>query len=236
MPGPEISCSIMSIADNLLSIQNQIHQAATSANRQPENVRLIAVSKTKPVSLIKEAITAGQLDFGENRVQELREKQELLPDVRWHMIGTLQRNKVKYIAPYIYLIHSVDSKKLLTEINKEAQKNDRIIDCLLQINISDEKVKSGMEEEEAKAILQSIGNYPNVRIKGFMGMAAFISDEVEISRQFRRLRLARESFQGISHPRIQLEELSMGMSGDFELAIAEGATMVRIGSAVFGSR
>ena len=226
----------MSIADNLSSIQHQISQAATSSKRQPDKVKLIAVSKTKPISLIEEAVAAGQEDFGENRVQELREKQPLLPHVRWHMIGTLQRNKVKYIAPFIYLIHSVDTERLLIEIDKQAKKNDRIIDCLLQINISEEEVKSGMEEEEARAILQSIDSYPHIRIKGLMGMAAFISDEVEISRQFRRLRLAMESFQSINHPRIQLQELSMGMSGDFELAIAEGATMVRIGSAVFGSR
>ena len=226
----------MRIVENLSSIHTQISKAAEAAGRQASSIKLIAVSKTKPMDLIKEAVAAGQKDFGENRVQELREKQPLLPEVNWHMIGTLQRNKVKYIAPFIYLIHSVDTERLLAEIDKQANKNDRIIDCLLQINISDEAVKSGMEEDEARTILQHLDKYPHVRIKGLMGMAAFISDEKEISRQFRRLKKASESFQDIEHPRIKLEELSMGMSGDFELAIAEGATMVRIGSAVFGSR
>lgn len=226
----------ISIEQNLHSIKAQIADAAIGAGRKPEEVKLIAVSKTKPMSLIREAFDTGHLDFGENRVQELRDKQPELPDAQWHLIGTLQRNKVKYIAPFIHLIHSVDSEKLLKEINKEGGKNERIIDCLLQMNISGEANKHGLEEAEVKSILQNIQNFPSVRIKGLMGMAEFTDDQEVVQSQFRRLRQARDRFQGLNNEQIQLEELSMGMSGDFPIAIAEGATMVRVGSAIFGGR
>ncbi|MEM6801550.1 MAG: YggS family pyridoxal phosphate-dependent enzyme [Bacteroidota bacterium] len=226
----------MQIADNLSTITQKIAEAAEAAGRDPQEVKLIAVSKTKPMSLIEEAYEAGQLDFGENRVQELREKHPALPEARWHMIGSLQRNKVKYIAPFIHLIHSVDSRRLLVEINKQAEKHTRNISCLLQLNISEEDTKSGMDEAEAKEILAEIDQFPFVKIEGLMGMAAFVSDEETIRNQFRRLRMAAVAFEKFSHDRIQMRELSMGMSGDFEIAIAEGATMVRVGSAVFGSR
>jgi len=227
----------MSVQAHLQQLRESIAQAARAAGRKPEEVRLVAVSKTKPVELIREAFEAGQLDFGENKVQELREKHPLLPpQIRWHAIGHLQRNKVKYIAPFVHLIHSVDSARLLQEIDKQAAKHQRIIDCLLQLNISGEASKSGMDEAGAQALLQRIDEWPYVRIKGLMGMAAFVQDEQIVRAQFRRLRLAAEQLRDISHPRIQLQELSMGMSGDYPLAIAEGATLLRIGSAVFGPR
>ena len=224
------------IVANLSQIQLSISEIAEKAGRKSDEVRLIAVSKTKPLSLIQEAVEAGQMDFGENRVQELREKHPQLPQLNWHMIGNLQRNKVKYIAPFIHLIHSVDSPRLLAEISKQGEKNERHINCLLQINISDEAVKSGMEEDEVQTLLEQIDNYPYIRIQGLMGMAAFTDDRDLIRSQFRRLKLASDRFASISHPRIEMKELSMGMSGDYDIAIEEGATMVRVGSAVFGRR
>ncbi len=224
------------IQENLNQILQSLRSEAQSSNRDPEEVQLIAVSKTKPVAALLEAMEAGQIDFGENRVQELVEKQEQIPTARWHMIGNLQRNKVKYIAPFIYLIHSVDSEKLLKEINKQGRKNDRVINCLLQINISNEEQKGGLTELEAEAILKKIETYPNVRILGLMGMAEFTSDEEVVEAEFRRLRQAADSFKNLAGPQIQMKELSMGMSGDYPIAIRNGATMVRIGSAIFGGR
>ncbi|WP_409286232.1 YggS family pyridoxal phosphate-dependent enzyme [Pontibacter sp. G13] len=226
----------MSISANLQQIRERIASAAQAAGRKPESVQLIAVSKTKPMEMIREAYEASQSVFGENKVQELREKHPALPDAKWHMIGTLQRNKVKYIAPFIDLIHSVDSPRLLAEISKQAAKHERVIDCLLQINISHEDSKSGMEPSEAREILIGLDEYPNVQIVGLMGMAEFSSDETLVRGQFANLRAAKEQLESIQHPRVALKELSMGMSGDFEWAIAEGSTMVRVGSSIFGQR
>ena len=226
----------MSIADHLKTIQGRIATAEAQAGRPEGSVRLIAVSKTKPMSLIQEAFAAGQLDFGENRPQELRDKQPTLPEARWHMIGNLQRNKVKYLMPYIALIHSVDSAKLLREIDKQAAKAEVIVDCLLQLNISEEDAKSGLDETRAKELLLQLDDYPHVHIRGLMGMASFSDDEKLVRSQFKRLAQAFEAFKSLDHPRLSMTELSMGMSGDFEWAIAEGATMVRIGSAIFGER
>ncbi|MEL6672500.1 MAG: YggS family pyridoxal phosphate-dependent enzyme [Bacteroidota bacterium] len=226
----------MSISANLTHIQTAIAEAAQTHDRSPASVKLVAVSKTKPIELIQEAFQSGQRIFGENRVQELREKHPLLPEAEWHMIGSLQRNKVKYIAPFISLIHSVDSERLLAEVSKQGAKHERIIPCLIQMNISEEDAKSGLDEAGVRGLLERLDEFPHVEIKGLMGMAAFIADEAEISRQFGRLRKALESCQDIEHDRLDLRELSMGMSGDFPLAIAQGATLVRIGSAVFGSR
>lgn len=228
--------SYMSLQSRLNTIQERIQHLARTASREPETVQLIAVSKTKPIETIKEAFSLGQRHFGENKVQELREKYEHLPDANWHMIGTLQRNKVKYIASFIYLIHSVDTEKLLREINKQALKHDRVIDVLLQINISNEENKSGMEETEAREILENIDQYPQVRIRGLMGMAAFTDDKEVVRSQFNRLKEASEGLKSIQHDRIIMKELSMGMSGDYEIAIEEGATMIRVGSAIFGAR
>ncbi|MEM6763341.1 MAG: YggS family pyridoxal phosphate-dependent enzyme [Bacteroidota bacterium] len=224
------------IVENLKRIGESILAQSRKSGRQEGEVKLIAVSKTKPIELIRKAYEAGQLDFGENKVQELREKHPLLPEARWHLIGSLQRNKVKYIAPFIHLIHSVDSSRLLAEINKQAAKHERMISCLLQLNISDEENKSGMEEEEAEKLLGSIGEYPHVKVLGLMGMAAFTADEALIQSQFQRLAQAREKFRTFEGPQIQMEELSMGMSGDYHIAIEEGSTMVRVGSAIFGQR
>jgi hypothetical protein len=226
----------MTIAKNILDIRTQISAAATKADRDPSLVKLVAVSKTHPVSKIKEAAAEGQVDFGENRPQDMLEKYEQLPDLQWHMIGSLQRNKVKYIAPFVHLIHSVDSEKLLKEINKRAGQNERNIDCLLQINISDEDQKGGLTENEAHDLLNRIEEYPHIRVLGLMGMAEFTSDMKVVRMQFRRLKTAYERFKVVQNERVSMQQLSMGMSGDFEVAIEEGATLVRIGSAIFGHR
>ncbi len=224
------------IATRLGKVKKEIEVAAQLAGRKAELVRLIAVSKTHSPESIAEAIAAGQVDFGENRVQELVQKQLIFPDVHWHMIGSLQRNKVKYIAEFIHLIHSVDSKALLEEINKQGKKYQRQISCLLQINISDEEQKSGMDENEAEEILKTIEIYPHIKILGLMGMAAMDAEGEQLRHQFKRLFLASEKFRGFENAQIKMQELSMGMSGDFPIAIAEGATMVRVGSSIFGHR
>lgn len=224
------------IQENLNLILESLRQEALAAGRDAEEVSLIAVSKTKPIEAVQEAMKAGQLDFGENRVQELVEKNEIVPSARWHMIGSLQRNKVKYIAPFIHLIHSVTSEKLLVEINRQAEKNQRQIDCLLQINISDEEQKGGFTELEAEEVLRKVEAFPHIRILGLMGMAEFTSDKTVIDAQFLRLQEARARFSTLEGPQIQMKELSMGMSGDYPIAIQRGATMVRVGSAIFGHR
>ena len=224
------------IAANLELILAEISEAAKAAGRPSDAVQLVAVSKTKPVEAVQEARAAGQVHFGENRVQEMVAKQEVIPDAKWHMIGTLQRNKVKYIAPFVHLIHSIDSEKLLAEVQKQARKCNRVINVLLQLNISDEPQKGGLEEPEAASLLARMDLYPNVRVSGLMGMAEFTSDESVIAAQFARLKSAFDSFQSLESSNVQLTELSMGMSGDFPIAIAQGATLVRVGSAIFGGR
>jgi pyridoxal phosphate enzyme (YggS family) len=226
----------MGIAANLQTVHAAIAEAAQKAGRSPSAVQLIAVSKTHPAAAVLEAMQAGQIDFGENKVQEMVEKHAAAPSARWHMIGTLQRNKVRQIAPFVHLIHSIDSAKLLEEVDRQAQKNKRIIDCLLQINISDEAQKSGMEEEHAEAILKNIAQFPAVRIVGLMGMAALTDDQALIAAQFHRLSNAMIRLKYLEGDQVLLRELSMGMSGDFDIAIACGATMVRIGSSIFGHR
>ncbi|MEY3443469.1 MAG: YggS family pyridoxal phosphate enzyme [Bacteroidota bacterium] len=226
----------MEIADNLRAVRARIFEAAKAADRDPSSVRLIAVSKTYPMAAVREAIAAGQVDFGENRVQELVEKHAAIPDAQWHLIGTLQRNKVRQIAGFVHLIHSVDSEKLLEEINRQAELHSRVIDCLLQINISNEEQKSGMDESEANELLSRIDQFPHVRILGLMGMAEFTDDMTVVGGQFQRLADARTRLSAYNGVRVDLRELSMGMSGDFEVAIAHGATMVRVGSSIFGHR
>lgn len=198
----------------------------------PAHVTLVAVSKTKPADMLLEAYEAGQKDFGENYVQELVDKEAILPkDIRWHFIGHLQSNKVKYIAPFVYLIHGVDSLNLLKEINKQAQKNKRVIDCLLQLHIAEEESKFGFDVEEVKTLLHSaeLKNYPHVAVKGFMAMASNTDDTQKIRDEFKQVKLLQEAFP-------QYKILSFGMSGDYALAIEEGSTMVRIGSSIFGER
>ena len=201
----------------------------------PKEVTLVAVSKTKPNEDLQEAYNAGQRIFGENKIQEMTDKWEALPkDIQWHMIGHVQTNKVKYMAPYVNLIHSADRLKLFKEINKEAKKNGRVIDVLLQVKIAEEDSKFGMPPEEAKAFLEEnkAAQYPNVNIVGLMGMASFVDDEVQIKREFAQLEKIYNTFK----EQYAFSVLSMGMSGDYKLALEHGSTMVRVGSAIFGAR
>lgn len=218
-----------------MSIQNNLHFIQKSI---PENVTLVAVSKTKPISDLMEAYEAGQRVFGENKIQEMTEKWEAMPkDIEWQMIGHVQTNKVKYMAPFVSLIHGVDSLKLLQEINKQAQKNNRVIDCLLQIYIAEEESKFGLNEDELAAILEYIQNDKNemnhIQIVGLMGMATFTNNQTQVAKEFSRLKTI---FDSIAIHNSRFKILSMGMSGDFALAIECGSNMVRIGSSIFGNR
>jgi PLP dependent protein len=203
---------------------------------QQKNVTLVAVSKTKPAEDILELYNLGQRDFGENYVQELADKYEQLPkNIRWHFIGHLQSNKVKYIAPFVHLIHGVDSENLLKEINKQALKNNRVIDVLLQVHIAQEETKFGFSEEELENVL--IRRYENVQIKGLMGMASFSDDMDKVRNEFRNLKtLFDKTHSPLTIDHSPFTILSMGMSGDYKTAVEEGSTMVRIGSLIFGER
>ena len=206
-----------------------------------QKVALVAVSKTKPNNDIQEAYDAGQRDFGENYVQELADKYEALPkDIHWHFIGHLQSNKVKYIAPFVYLIHGVDSEKLLLEINKQGAKNNRRIDCLLQVYIAKEETKFGLDEQELKDLCDKIRSTPdqfsNICIKGLMGMASNTTDVAIIGTEFKNLRSLYDQYARISSGSWKFDTLSMGMSSDYQLAIETGSNMVRIGSLLFGVR
>lgn len=208
-------------------------QIKTFSAELPKQVTLVAVSKTKPNADLIVAYEAGQRDFGENKVQELCEKAASLPnDIRWHMIGHLQRNKVKYIAPFVHLIHGVDSERLLIEINKQGAKNNRIIDVLIQIHIAEEATKFGFSYDEAAKLFAGNNDLKHVNIVGLMAMASFTEDESQIKREFSTL----SEFFDQWKEKSSLDVLSMGMSNDYPLAIAEGSTMIRIGSLIFGSR
>lgn len=220
----------MDLLHNLQNIQSNI----------PEHVEIVAVSKTKPVSMIQELYDAGHRAFGENKVQDLISKYEQLPeDIQWHMIGHLQSNKVKYIAPFIYLIHAVDSLKLLKVINKEAEKNSRVIDCLLQVYIASETAKFGFDVDDLFSLLGSgeISKLENVNIQGLMGMATYTKDINKIKTEFKNLKRIFENIkENNTDLNIHLSILSMGMSSDYSIAIEEGSNMVRIGSLIFGPR
>lgn len=219
----------MSIASNLNTIKAGL----------PKNVTLVAVSKTKPVPDLMQAYDAGQRIFGENKIQEMTEKWEQMPkDIQWHMIGHVQSNKVKFMAPFVSLIHGVDSLKLLQEINKQALKNSRIIDCLLQIYIAEEESKFGLDENELNELLSSpeFKELKNIRILGLMGMATFTEDQNQIKKEFTHLKSIFDSIKKLNKENCNLTTVSMGMSGDYELAIERGSTMVRIGSSIFGGR
>lgn len=219
----------MAIANNLLKIKATL----------PEHVTLVAVSKTKPVWDLMEAYEAGQRIFGENKIQEMAEKWEQMPkDIQWHMIGHVQTNKVKFMAQFVTLIHGVDSLKLLQEINKQALKHNRIIDCLLQIHIAEEETKFGLNEEELASLLSSFEfqELKNIRITGFMGMATFTENKEQIKKEFLHLKTIFDKTKKLKTENCQLETISMGMSGDYQLAIECGSTMVRIGSSIFGGR
>lgn len=216
----------MAIKDNLQEILTSI----------PKSVTLVAVSKTKPEKDIQEAYDAGQRVFGENKIQEMTQKWENLPkDIQWHMIGHVQTNKVKYMAEYVSLVHGVDSLKLLKEINKQAKKHNRIVDCLLQIHIAEEDTKFGLDEAELKDLLDSetFGKLQNIKVVGLMGMATFTDDKNQIRREFKQLKA---QFDKLKATLPKIDTLSMGMSGDYLIAIEEGSTMIRIGSSIFGER
>jgi pyridoxal phosphate enzyme (YggS family) len=209
-------------------------------SKLPSNVTLVAVSKTKPAEDVLEAYNAGQRVFGENKVQEMTAKFEVLPkDIQWHLIGHLQTNKVKYIAPFVSMIHSIDSEKLLREVNKEAKKNNRIIPCLLQFHVAEEETKFGFSFDEAKELLESEAFlcFENIQIVGIMGMASFTEDTEQVRSEFQTLH---DYFQILKSHYFKFnpdfKEISMGMSGDFELAIEQGSTMIRVGSTIFGHR
>jgi PLP dependent protein len=221
----------MSIQQNILKISEQL----------PEGVQLVAVSKFKPVEMLMEAYEAGFKVFGENYVQELVEKYEQMPkDIKWNFIGHLQSNKVKYIAPFVSLIHSVDSFKLLKEINKQAEKNERVIDCLLQVYIAQEDTKTGIDEAELFELLKSEAflSLKNIRIVGLMGMSTFTENMDQVKKEFKSLKTIFDKIreENIGDLGADFKEISMGMSGDWPLAVAEGSTMIRVGSAIFGSR
>lgn len=220
----------MNINNNIIHVRQNL----------PVGVTLIAVSKTQPVEAIEQAYAGGQRVFGENKVQELVPKHEALPkDIQWHMIGHLQSNKVKYIAPFVHLIHGVDSAKLLEEINKQAVKAGRTLDCLLQVHIAEEETKFGFSPEEVTAFLESPGlsSLGNIRVLGLMGMATFTDNKEQIKREFGSLKTLFDRLKASSLPtHVRMQELSMGMSGDYALAIEQGSTMIRVGTAIFGSR
>ena len=206
----------------------------------PSNVTLIAVSKTKPVSDLQEAYDAGQRIFGENKALEMRDKHQVLPeDIQWHFIGHLQTNKIKYIAPFVTLIHAIDSLSLLEAVNKEAVKNNRVIDCLLQFHIAQEDTKFGLDMEEAKTLLESdsFKDLKNVNIVGVMGMATFTDDAAQVRNEFKNLKNIFDTLkENYFADKDSFKEISMGMSDDYPIAIEEGTTMVRVGSKIFGAR
>ncbi len=219
----------MSIASNLVRIKNTL----------PQNVALVAVSKTKPVADLWEAYQAGQRIFGENKIQEMTEKWAQLPkDIQWHMIGHVQRNKVKFMAPFVNLIHGVDGLNLLEEINKQAKKHNRIIDCLLQLHIASEETKFGLNEAEFNALIldENFKKMQNICVVGLMGIATFTTDTILIADEFKNLKNIFDNHKyNVSH-NFELKILSMGMSGDYQIAIENGSNMVRIGSSIFGGR
>jgi len=216
-----------------MSIQNSLSQIK---KQLPSHVTLVAVSKTKPVKDLMEAYNAGQRIFGENKIQEMAEKQQQMPkDIQWHMIGNVQRNKVKYMASFVDLVHGVDSLKLLNEINKQAAKHQRVINCLLQLKIAQEDTKFGMTSKEAHEILTSehFKSLKNIAIVGVMGMASFTEDTTQIKEEFT---LLKSNFDSLKNTEENLKVVSMGMSGDYPLAIENGSTMIRVGSRIFGAR
>lgn len=220
----------MSVSDNLNKVKQHV----------PSHVTLVAISKTHPVDQIMEAYNAGQRVFGENKVQEMVSKQEVMPkDIQWHLVGHLQSNKIKYIAPFVTLIHSVDSLKLLVAINKEAVKANRVIDCLLQVYIAEEETKFGLSVEELTELLESeeYKQLTHVRVCGVMGMATFTDNENQIRKEFKSLKTIFTNLKNSYFPNTDsFRHISMGMSGDYAIAIEEGSTMIRVGSSIFGHR
>jgi pyridoxal phosphate enzyme (YggS family) len=227
----------MSIQTNLKHIHDRIHAACLRAGRDPQEVRLVAVSKTKPAAMIDEAASAGQTLFGENYVQEfLAKSDEVTATVEWHFIGSLQSNKVKYLRDKVAMIHSVDRLSLASEIDRQWKKSDGPVDILIQVNLGEEDSKSGTEEAALEDLVRQVAALPHLRIRGLMALPPYLDDPEEVRPFFRRLRRLAERLTALDLPGVEMRELSMGMSHDFEVAIEEGATLVRVGSAIFGSR
>ena len=225
------------VSENLEQVKANIEAACKRVGRDPKDVRLVAVSKTKPISLIEEAIKAGQDTFGENKVQEMCDKMEVLPDnIKWHMIGHLQRNKVKYIAGKVELIHSVDSIRLAKQISDEAQKQSIEIPVLLEVNVAIEESKFGFFTEETEDACREISKMPGIRVKGLMTSAPFVENAEDNRKYFKKLYELAVDIQSKNIDNISMRELSMGMTGDYVVAVEEGATIVRVGTGIFGSR
>lgn len=227
----------MTIRENMKAVEDRIAAACQEAGRKPEDVTLIAVSKTKPVEMLREAYECGCRDFGENKVQELLDKYEVMPkDIRWHMIGHLQRNKVKYIVDKVYLIHSVDSLRLAEEISKEAGKKNVCVNVLVEVNVANEETKFGTTCEDAKQLVQDIAKLPNICVKGLMTIAPFVENAEKNRPFFSKLKKISVDIMGENIDNITMENLSMGMTGDYAVAVSEGATCVRVGTGIFGAR
>lgn len=228
------------ICNNIEELQNRISRACESAGRNADEITLVAVSKTKPIENIKTAYGCGQIHFGENRAKELQDKMDDYEneDIQWHMVGNLQTNKIKYMVERVNWIHSIEKSKYLREIEKRASRIDRVINTLIQINISGEEQKSGCEPEDLKGILEYAQGLSHVRVRGLMGMATFVDpEEVEKVRpEFKMLKEIRDEHRNYEAENVQLDELSMGMTNDLEIAIQEGSTMLRVGRAIFGER
>lgn len=227
----------MSVCENYRAVEEKVKNACQRAGRKREEVTLIAVSKTKPVSMIEELLPLGVRDFGENKVQELTAKEEVLPkDIRWHMIGHLQRNKVKYIIDKACMIHSVDSLRLAREISKEAVKHELDVPVLIEVNVAGEESKFGVSVEETLSLVQEVSKLPGIQVKGLMTIAPYVEDPEENREIFRNLRKLSVDISGKNFDNVTMNVLSMGMTGDYEVAIEEGATHVRVGTGIFGER
>ncbi|MFR2773000.1 MAG: YggS family pyridoxal phosphate-dependent enzyme [Clostridium sp.] len=225
------------IKENLEEVREKIRQACQRSGRREEDVTLISVSKTKPVEMLKEAYEAGSRDFGENRVQEIMEKYGQMPeDVRWHMIGHLQKNKVRQVIDKAVLIHSVDTVELAEQIEKDAAKRDLTVDILLEVNVAEEESKFGFRTEEVEAAVMKIKEFPHVHIKGLMTIAPFVSNSEDNREVFKKLYQLYVDIRSKNIDNVNMSVLSMGMTGDYEVAVEEGATMIRVGTGIFGSR
>ena len=225
------------IKENLEEVREKIRQACQRSGRREEDVTLISVSKTKPVEMLKEAYEAGSRDFGENRVQEIMEKYGQMPeDVRWHMIGHLQKNKVRQVIDKAVLIHSVDTVELAEQIEKDAAKRDLTVDILLEVNVAEEESKFGVRTEEVEAAVMKIKEFPHVHIKGLMTIAPFVSNSEDNREVFKKLYQLYVDIRSKNIDNVNMSVLSMGMTGDYEVAVEEGATMIRVGTGIFGAR
>ena len=225
------------LADNLKKVQNNIVDACRKAGRDPKEVTLVAVSKTKPVEMLQEAYNAGARVFGENKVQEIMDKYDRLPsDIQWHMIGHLQRNKVKYIIDKVAMIHSVDSVRLAQTIEAEAAKKDLVMPILVEVNVAEEESKFGLSTDEVLPFLEEISQYPHIAVKGLMTIAPFVDDAEENREVFVKLKKLSVDIAAKNINNVTMSVLSMGMTGDYQVAVQEGATMVRVGTGIFGER